>query len=139
MYLLITGSTETARALIADTFLEGHGDWKHLALEDIEEEDGADDEDILGMQMMFMTMVACQCAKDAREEGHSILITCPSPEMIDSVLAEIPERIVTVHLGDLSEADAFDYVIDTRRKSVEKTCRELDGIVSGPGRAGARS
>jgi|SRR3989338_1339682 len=128
MYLLLAGSSPTARALVTDTFLGGHPDWKHLALEDIFDEE-PDEEDVLGMKQTFMTMIACQCAKDARSAGAHIIITCPSPAMIDGVRGEIPEQIVTVHLGAVRGADGFDHIIDTRRKSARQTSEALDGIL----------
>ena len=109
-----------ARALIVDEFLGAHDDWRHLALEDIQEVeqgDDSEDEDIFDFQKSFMTMVACECAKEAREEGHNIIITCPESEMIEGVYSEIEEP-----------AD-FDHVIDSTSKSMVEVCGHLDEII----------
>ncbi len=127
MYLLLVGSTDTARAVVTEAFLKGHPDWKHLALEDITEEE-PDDDDVLGMQQTFMVMVACQCAKDECEQGFSILITCPSTDLVDAVCGEIQEDIITVYLGNTGAKGDFDYVLKTRGKSVGETTEALSSI-----------
>src|SRR3989338_8892184 len=107
MFLLLAGSTEMARALIVDEFLGAHDDWRHLALEDIQDVERTEDaeDDIFDFQKSFMTMVACECAKEARQEGHNIIITCPANEMIEGVYSEIEEQIVSVYLGAHDEAE----------------------------------
>ena len=132
MFLLLAGSTEMARALIVDEFLGAHDDWRHMALEDIQEVeqgDDSEDEDIFDFQKSFMTMVACECAKEAREEGHNIIITCPESEMIEGVYSEIEEPIISVYLGDPDEAADFDHVIDSTSKSMVEVCGHLDEII----------
>ena len=121
-----------ARALIVDEFLGAHDDWRHLALEDIQEVeqgDDSEDEDIFDFQKSFMTMVACECAKEAREEGHNIIITCPESEMIEGVYGEIEEPIISVYLGDPDEAADFDHVIDSTSESMVAVCGRLDEII----------
>lgn len=126
----MAGSTETARAMIVDEFLGAHKDWKHLPLEDVQEALDQDEEDDLGFQQSFMTMVACECAKEAQKEGHHILVTCPTNEMIEAVFSEFPEKIMTVYLGQEDEADGFDFIIDTKIP-MNESCKLLDEIVQG--------
>ena len=130
MFLLIAGSTDTARALIVDEFLSQHSDWRHLALEDIVDswDEGIDDHDVLGFQQSFMTMVACECAKEAYEAGHRIIITCPRSEMIEGVYHEIG-AITSIYLGKPEEADGFDHIIDASSESMKDICAQLDQIV----------
>jgi len=127
MYLLLAGTSDTARAMIVDCFLGEHPDWKHLALEDINGE--SDPADVLGMQQTFMTMVACQCAEEARKEGAHVIITCPDLDMINGVQSEIKDPIITVHIGMAKGAQDFDHVIDAANKSVDDTCDMLSGII----------
>lgn len=134
MFLLLAGSTEMARALIVDEFLGAHSDWRHLALEDIQEvevetTEGMEEEDVFGFQQAFMTMVACECAKQAMSEGNHVLITCPENEMIEGVYSEIDDRIISVYLGPQEESDGFDHVIDSAEKSMVEVCGVLDEIV----------
>lgn len=132
MFLLLAGSTEMARALIVDEFLGGHEDWRHLALEDIQEvemDENIEDEDVFGFQMAFMTMVACECAKEARESGHRVIITCPESEMLEGVYSEIDEPIISVYLGAPDEADGFDHVINSSDTSMVEVCKKLDDII----------
>jgi DNA polymerase I-like protein with 3'-5' exonuclease and polymerase domains len=134
MFLLLAGSTEMARALIVDEFLENHDDWRHLALEDIQDQEieGADDmedEDVFGFQMAFMTMVACECAKEAHEKGHRILITCPESEMLEGIYSEIEDPIISVFLGIENDADGFDHVINSSEKSMVEVCKQLNQII----------
>ena len=104
-----------ARALIVDEFLSAHDDWRHLALEDIQEVEmeEAEEEDVFGFQRAFMTMVACECAKEAKHAGHHVIITCPESEMIADVYHEIDDRIISIYLGPQEEADGFEHVIDS--------------------------
>ena len=120
-----------ARALIVDEFLSRHDDWRHLALEDIQEVEveDAEEEDVFGFQQAFMTMVACECAKEAKEDGHHVIITCPESDMIPGVYSEINEEIISVYLGPESEADGFDHVIDSAEKSMVEVCTVLSDII----------
>ncbi|MBT4120009.1 MAG: hypothetical protein HOG89_05405 [Candidatus Peribacter sp.] len=137
MFLLLAGSTEMARALIVDEFLGGHEDWRHLALEDIQDQEmdeapGMEDmseDDIFGFQMAFMTMVACECAKEARAQGHRILITCPESEMLEGIYNEIEEPIISVFLGIEEDSDGFDHVINSSEKSMVEVCKLLNDII----------
>lgn len=125
-----------ARALIVDEFLGSHEDWRHLALEDIQDVDmedmdteGMDEDDVFGFQQAFMTMIACECAKEAREAGHRIIITCPESEMIAGVYSEIEEQIISVFLGNEDDADGFDHVINSSDVSMVEVCKKLDEII----------
>ncbi len=122
-----------ARALIVDEFLGDHSDWRHLALEDIQnveiENEGMEDDDVFGFQMAFMTMVACECAKEARDAGHNIIITCPESEMLEGIYSEIDEQIVSVYLGSEDDADGFDHTIDSTTHSMIEIKKKLDEII----------
>lgn len=122
-----------ARTLIVDEFLGNHSDWRHLALEDIQDAELAEatgeDEDIFGFQMAFMTMVACECAKEARAEGHHIIITCPESDMLEGVYSEIDESIISVFLGAKEDADGFDHVVNSSESSMIQVCRVLEEII----------
>ena len=131
MFLLLAGSTEMARALIVDEFLGGNSDWRHLALEDIaqDEENDMEEDDIFGFQMTFMTMVACECAKEARDAGNHVIITCPESEMMEGIYSEIDEPIVSVFLGMEEDADGFDHIIDSASKSILEIQQILNEII----------
>ena len=131
MFLLLAGSTEMARALIVDEFLGGNGDWRHLALEDIAttEEDSVEEDDIFGFQTTFMTMIACECAKEERDAGNHVIITCPESEMLEGVYSEIDEPIVSVFLGAEEDADGFDHIIDSASKSILEIKCTLEDII----------
>ncbi len=128
--LLVAGSTETARQMITDEFLSEHADWRHLALEDIMNEE-VEEEDDLGMQEAFMMMVACQCAKDELEKGNHVIITCPTSEMIGGVFQEFESLPTTVYLGTEDEADGFDHIIDASEKSMSDVSKFLNQIIQG--------
>lgn len=120
-----------ARALIVDEFLGQNADWRHLALEDICDSDmeDMDDEDIFNFQTTFMTMIACECAKEARDAGHHIVITCPESDMLEGVYNEIDEEIISVYLGAQDEADGFDHIIDSASKSMVEISNHLNEII----------
>lgn len=121
-----------ARALIVDEFLGDHDDWRHLALEDIQESEMDNEEeegDIFGFQMSFMTMVACECAKEETAAGNHVVITCPDSDMIPGIYSEIDQPIVSVFLGEEADADGFDHVIDSASKSMVEISETLDQII----------
>ena len=130
MFLLLAGSTETARALIIDEFLTVHDDWKHLAMEDIQDaEIDEEDEDVLGFRETFLTMVACECAMQARKDGHRVIITCPEIEMIENIRSELKEPVTTVYLGNTKARSSFDHIIDGSSSSLITICKKLDKII----------
>lgn len=122
-----------ARTLIVDEFLDVNADWKHLALEDIEdpEMEGGEDmeDDIFDFQRTFMTMVACECAKEASQAGHHVIITCHESDLLPGVYSEIQDRIVSVYLGTEDDADGFDHVIDSSAKSMVEITQHLNDII----------
>jgi len=127
MLLLLAGSTDTVREMVVDSFLADHKDWKHLPLEDIR--DPEDEEDILGIRQTFMTMVACECAKEAHLEGYHIIITCPEVDMIENVYGEFSDKLTSVFLGPKDWAEDFDHVIESGNKSARDICGALNEIV----------
>jgi len=131
MFLLLAGSTEMARALIVDEFLGGNNDWRHLALEDIQptENTEGEEEDIFGIQTTFMTMVACECAKEAHDAGNHVIITCPENEMMEGIYSELDEPIVSVFLGAKEDADGFNHIIDSASKSIVEIQQTLEDII----------
>ena len=119
-----------ARALIVDEFLGNHSDWRHLALEDIQNDGDTEmEDDVLGLQESFMTMVACECAKEEQAKGNHIIITCPSSDMIGGIYDEIHEPIISVYLGPKEESDGFDHTIDSTSASMIDISKTLDRII----------
>lgn len=130
MILLISGASETARALVVDKILDAHKDWRHLALEDLREEGEWEPEDVT-LEDVFGVMIACDCAKDVQKEGHHIVITCPSVYLIETVRDSFGREIVTVHMGNLNDAEEdFTHVLDPRKNSLNDTYRFLEGLIA---------
>ncbi len=122
MLLLLAGATETARGLVAENFLGEHPDWKHLALEDIYDPNPAD-EAADEFQTAFNTIVACECVRDARKaEGCAVLITCPSPAMLETVQEEFPKDLVCIRLGTEREWEghSFDHEVNAKKCSLKE-------------------
>ena len=130
MILLLTGSSEIARAVLATKILDAHHDCRHLALEDLHEPDEKW-EDEADMQDEFGAMVACGCAKDSCGEGYHVVITCPSLGLIDTVREALQdEQIVTVHMDTHPKnLEQFDYVFPGNGKTVKDTCKFLEDII----------
>ncbi|HLD32614.1 MAG TPA: hypothetical protein VJB10_03435 [Candidatus Peribacteraceae bacterium] len=130
MILLLSGASETARALVVDNVLDTHKDWRHLALEDLREEDTWNNEEI-GMEEVFGVMIACDCAKDVQQEGCHIIITCPSVYLIETVRDAFPEKIVTVHMGEEGEGEeTFSHVLNPKTHSLNDTCNFLEELIA---------
>lgn len=128
MILLIAGASETARMLLVEKFLVAHADWKHLALEDLREEGEWTDNDI-DMQDLFGTMVACDCAVEEHKLGTNVLVTCPSLELMKTVVDALPDNMVTVYMGTQAVGWTFDHQIDTTEHSTNQACAFLESLV----------
>lgn len=130
MYLIVAGSTETVRALVVDEFLNNHEDWRHLALEDIQDVELEEHEDVIGFQETFMTMVACDCARQARAEGNHVIITCPDLDMLHNVYDELDDVIKSVFVQSAGEeVQDFDLVIDGSESSMTAICKQLEELI----------
>tara|TARA_Y100000310_G_scaffold138056_1_gene136968 strand:+ start:467 stop:862 length:396 start_codon:yes stop_codon:yes gene_type:complete len=130
MILLLSGASETARALIVDNILDDHKDWRHLALEDLREDgDWSDTEDI-GMEEIFGTMIACDCAREVQMEGCHIIITCPSVHLIETVRSSFSDA-TTIHMGDQKDCDeTFSHILSPKKHSVKDTCSFLESLIA---------
>lgn len=130
MILLLSGASETARALVADKILDIHKDWRHLALEDLREEDTWDEEEV-GMEEVFGAMIACDCAKDVQHEGYNIIITCPSVHLVETVCDAFNNEVVTVHMGEQGEGEeGFSHVLNPKVHSLNDTCSFLEELIA---------
>lgn len=128
MILLIAGASETARMLLAEKFLAAHADWKHLALEDLREEGEWNDD--IDIQDLFGTMVACDCATEEHENGANVLVTCPSLELMKTVVDALPDNMTTVYMGANAVGWTFDHQIDTTESSTNETYSFLESLVA---------
>ena len=130
MILLLTGSSEIARAVIATKILDAHSDWRHLALEDLRDENEKW-EDEVEMNDEFGAMVACGCVKESACEGYHVVITCPSLGLIDTVREALEgDQIVSVHMDTRpKDLEQFDYIFPGNEKSVKESCRFLEDII----------
>ncbi|MBM3227286.1 hypothetical protein FJZ27_00255 [Candidatus Peribacteria bacterium] len=120
MLLLLAGASDTARGLLAESFLGDHPNWKHLALEDIYDPEQATADDF---QTAFNTIVACECVRDARKAGECpVLITCPSATMLETVQEEFPSDLVCVRLGVEQEWEghSFDHEVNAKKCSLKE-------------------
>ncbi len=128
MILHLAGSSETARALLADRLLDTHKDWRHLALEDLFEDEIPEDIDASGV---FGMMVAEQVMQDELAEGHHLIVTMPFPAFLPLLREEIETEHVAVYLGnDPDPALEFDYVLDGGRHSTSDILNVLEEIAS---------
>ncbi len=118
MILLLTGANETARAVVAETILDKHKDWHHLALEDLHEDEPWEEEAV-GPQELFGTMVACECAKEVHDQGNNVIITCPALSLMEAVQQAFPKQVIKVHMGRAKDGQ-FDHVIDPKTCSATK-------------------
>lgn len=131
MLLLLAGASDTARGLLANSFLSAHPSWKHLALEDIYET-GGENAEVDSFQTAFNTIVACECVRDAQKSEHcDVMITCPAPEMLETVQDEFTKNdLVCIRLDEKKEWDGypFDHTINAKKcslKEIEQLLRKL--------------
>ncbi len=132
MILFLTGSTETARQLIVDAFLDTHKDWRHLALEDaLEDLDSIDEE--VSFQDVFAVILACDVGKDQmNDEDIHLLITSPSAYLLETVQEQFQDEddFTTVHLGDPPEGfeHDFEHILETKNKPAGDIAKRLGSI-----------
>lgn len=130
MILLLSGASETARALVVDKILDMHKDWRHLALEDLRDEGDWVEEEI-GMEEIFGVMIACDCAKDVQKEGCHIIISCPSVFLIETVRSSFDDNVTTVHMGENGDGEeTFTHVLNPKAHSLNDTHSFLEKIIA---------
>jgi hypothetical protein len=130
MILLLSGASETARSLVVDKILDQHKDWKHLALEDLRENEVWEDEEDVTLEDVFGTMIACDCAKDVQKEGCHIVITSPSSYLISTVQDAFDNAAVTVHMGKAEDPEDFTHVLDPKKTSLNETHAFLEELIA---------
>ena len=125
MIILLCGTSDIGRRMLAEKIVREHDTWKHLPLERVYELTQkqnlqADEED-----PMFVR-IACHCAKEMEEQGFHVVLSHPSgTEDIELMREELGPRFVGFHIGPVEgEAsddrveELFDYLIDSSRHSV---------------------
>ena len=93
-------------------------------------EEGEWNDDEIDMQDIFGAMVACDCAVQEHELGANVLVTCPSVELMKTVVDALPEQIVTVYMGAQAVGWTFDHQIDTTENSTNETYTFLNSLVA---------
>lgn len=129
MILLLSGASETARNLVVDKILDRHKDWRHLALEDLREDEEWEDEEDVTLEDIFGTMIACDCAKDVQKEGCHIVITSPSVHLMSTMKDAFDETIITVHMGKPEDPEDFTHVLDSKKTSLNETYAFLETLI----------
>ena len=129
MILLLTGSSETARGLLMEKLLGGVQDWRHLSLEDLQEE--KPDRTLLSFEEEFKILLACECAKEVHNEGLNIAVTCHEPHLLMMIQQAFPGDLTSVYLGAPEEqiSTMFDHVINASNQSVNDAYKALRGVI----------
>lgn len=124
MVILLDGSSQTARVTIAERAVEEHPEWKHLALEVMEEAvpEGEDAD--------FHLQLIKRCAEELEKSGLHLLLTMPSTATHRDLLAiALKPNCITVHLGNNDDSD-YDHVIDASTRSVNDVAELLHELMT---------
>lgn len=134
MVLLLEGTTDTARAVLAESIMRDHPEWRHLAIEELVDTSPlfALLEDDTQREALLVT-VACQCAQELREEGlHTILSYSKAPHLLEFMRETLGEEFVAIHLGPGYEEEyalLFDHAFDTTAHSTRMIRAKIKEII----------
>lgn len=121
MLLFLSGTTDLTRGLIVDRFLESHTSWRHLSLDAIEGEQFEEGDP----RREFLLLFACECAREAEQEGMDVLLTSASPDALPAIRKSLKDDVRAVHFGRPPRGNAFDYVVDTGSLTLNSASRLL--------------
>lgn len=124
MVILLDGTSQIARATIAEAATIDHPTWKHLALEVFEESAAA------APEANFHLQVIKRCAEELERSGLHLLLTLPADSPHRGMLARTLD-CTTVHLG-AEEDGSYDFVIDPMTTSVNDVTALLHTLMTPP-------
>ncbi len=76
-----------------------------------------------------MFLVACDCALEEHDQGTPVLITCPTLELMDTVIDTMPDNITTIYMGTEAVGISFDHQIDTTENSTNETMSLINSLI----------
>jgi|GEM_PF-6594198 hypothetical protein len=130
MILLLEGTSDTARIMLAEKIAQELPNWKHIPIDElyglpfIGEADDAEE---------LIASLACHCAKEMQAEGFSIVLSYPSAaHLLDLLHEELGEELITIHLGAGEEetyAMLFNHAFDTSDCSVNELFTHIRKLI----------
>ena len=132
MVILLEGTSDLARAAVAEQVTELHPEWKHLALEVIAEVAGRGDDADRSERQQFSLEVVKRCAEELSQSGLHMILSMPAmPDQAMALQDMLAPECIAVCLGDTAAADRYDYVLDTSVQSVKDIVTFLDTLIEG--------
>jgi hypothetical protein len=131
MLLLLEGSSDIGRALIAQRIVRAEKNWRHMAMEDLREltvhyKMGVGDNDAAIVQL------ACHLANELRHDGIHLMISSPAaPHLATMLMEESAGESRSIHLGNAEEVEnePFDCVVDTTKISAAEACKIIGDLL----------
>lgn len=114
------------RSAIAEKISELMPQWKHLALEVIQEVGPEENEEQKEQHLEIIRRCSEELAKD---DLHMILSMPHSPERVQMLREELNGICIAVHLGEGDE-DGYDYVFDTSVSSINDIVAFLQNMIA---------
>lgn len=126
MIVLISGTSDIGRRMLAEKMSQEDASWRHLPLERVAQlvhMQKLDTRD--GNEQMFIR-IACHCAQQMNEEGFHVVLSHPTAtDEVDVMREELGPKFLAFYLGHVDEEEVdedvettFDYLIDSGRHSV---------------------
>ena len=124
MIILLCGTSDIGRRMLAEKIVREKKDWKHLPLERVDEL--TREQNIGGEKDDMFIRIACHCAKEMGEQGYHVVLSHPTGlEEIELMREEFGPGFIGFHLGAVDSEvtderieELFDYLIDSGRHSV---------------------
>lgn len=131
MIVLIEGSSDLGRALIAQRLTRAQENLRHMAMDDLREltvhyKMGMGDNDKILLQL------ACHLAKELQSDGIHLMISSPlAPHLVAILEEEAKGECRSIHLGAPEEVDGagFDCIVDTGKTSTADACRIIGELL----------
>ena len=114
------------RTAIAEKISELMPQWKHLALEVIQEVKPEENEEQKEQHLEIIRRCAEELAKD---NLHMILSMPHSPERVQMLRDGLNDMCIAVHLG-VGDEEGYDYVFDTSVSSINDIVTFLQNMIA---------
>lgn len=130
MVILLEGTSDLGRMAIAEKVSERHPQWKHLELgviENMQPPEGEEDD-----ERPFHLQVVKRCVEELEKAGLHLILSLPDAhEHLTLLQKGLRPNCVVIHLGDAPrDNDTYDYVFDTKSKSMKEITKFLDDLVT---------
>jgi hypothetical protein len=124
MVILLSGNSAMGRAAIAEKVTEMQPNWKHLALEVIQEMSSEESEE---KRLQHLEIVK-RCVEELAKDDLHLILTMPYSREHVEMLKSGLDGSVAIHVGE-GEEEGFDYVFDGSVSSMKDIATFIQHLI----------